>query len=115
MQTLQIMLQHISPSHILGLDVPAHQPLMSDDNTLVHTAQVNAIMGQLRPQLPVVAAGGVIADELIKNVQEILVRNHEAIISGALIAGGLAVLLPALTIAIVNVVGFTAGGVAAGV
>ncbi|KAF5316775.1 hypothetical protein D9619_006715 [Psilocybe cf. subviscida] len=87
---------------------------MPDDNFTEQATQVNKIMDKLRPQLPTAEEGAAIADSLIKNVQDILKKNSDEIIAIAAVAGGLVVLIPALTVAIVNVVGFTAGGVALG-
>ncbi|KAF5316685.1 hypothetical protein D9619_006722 [Psilocybe cf. subviscida] len=77
-------------------------------------AQLEAIITNLCHQLPLVAAGAIFTERIIKEIKAVLLKNLSKILSAGLIAGGLSVLIPVLTLAIVNAVGFTAGGVLAG-
>lgn len=93
---------------------------MSENNAVARggngnpRVEVEALLALVRNQFPTLATGAAITTEIVNQVTESIRRNIGLLGSG-LTATSLAVLLPSLAIAIVNAIGFTAGGIAAGV
>ena len=78
---------------------------------------VDAIILMLRDQFPMVISGAAISAALLQQLTKQMVdvvRTNLAILGGVLTTAGLAMLLPALAVALVNIVGFTATGVVSG-
>ncbi|PPQ73710.1 hypothetical protein CVT24_007265 [Panaeolus cyanescens] len=74
---------------------------------------IMAIMRQHIPQID----NAIITQALLQKVKDVLVQNIDKItpvLSGALVALGTSVLLPTLFITVIQAIGFTSGGVAAG-
>ena len=78
---------------------------------------VDALMRMLQEQFPVVISGAAVSaaviQQLTKQVVDV-VRKNIAILGGVLTTAGLAMLLPSLAVALVNLVGFTTTGVVGG-
>ncbi|KAF9053100.1 hypothetical protein BJ165DRAFT_1445437 [Panaeolus papilionaceus] len=91
----------------------------SDDNRPVVRRNDNlrdTIMIILRQNIPGIDKM-IINQVLLAKVKDIILNNMEKIaaaLSGALIAIGASVLLPAIFITVINAIGFTSAGVAAG-
>lgn len=62
----------------------------------------------------VLVNAAVISRAIIQDVEAVLRRYLKELIGGALVAGGIGALIPSLAVVIVNAIGFTSGGVAAG-
>ncbi|KAF9532830.1 hypothetical protein CPB83DRAFT_806440 [Crepidotus variabilis] len=58
--------------------------------------------------------GALISQTLIRDVEAVLRKYLIEMLGSALVAGGIGALLPSLAVVLVNAVGFTSGGVAAG-
>ncbi|PPQ91370.1 hypothetical protein CVT25_004137 [Psilocybe cyanescens] len=92
---------------------------MSENNAVARggngnpRVEVEALLALVRNQFPTLATGAAITTEIVNQVTESIRRNIGLLGSG-LTATSLAVLLPSLAIAIVNAIGCTAGGIAAG-
>lgn len=76
-------------------------------------AVVDALTRFIQNQFPAIVSGAAISAALVRQVFD-FVQQNLAILGGVLTTAGLAVLLPSLAVALVNLVGFSASGVVAG-
>jgi hypothetical protein len=74
---------------------------------------VDALTRLIQNQFPAIVSGAAISAALVRQVFD-FVQQNLAILGGVLTTAGLAVLLPSLAVALVNLVGFSASGVVAG-
>ena len=74
---------------------------------------VDALMHLIQNQFPAIISGAAISAALIQQVVD-FVKKNLAILGGVLTTAGLTILLPSLTVALVNLVGFSASGVVSG-
>jgi hypothetical protein len=66
-------------------------------------------------EIPIIPAGAVLTAVVIKQIVEVVKKNSSSFLGGVLTATGLAMLLPSLSVLLVNAIGFTAAGVVKGV
>lgn len=74
---------------------------------------VDALIHLIQNQFPAIISGAAISAALIQQVVD-FVKKNLAILGGVLTTAGLTILLPSLTVALVNLVGFSASGVVSG-